>query len=738
MGFTSRLLSTLRLSKEVQEEISTIKPVGVWEEIEKLKKTNEDIMYRFKQISNAVAGRETTTPIPSTPKAFPTAYGAGAELTGGRGGTVYHVTNLSDDGLTGSFRDAVSASNRIIVFDVSGVIEITSYLEIGADNITIAGQTAPQGGITIGGRDITFKNGSNQVIRYVRFRPEFTTAGVVDALNVSNIDGCIFDHCSVSWGGDEAFTLTGTTDNATIQNCIMGESKTAMITGIATSNTTNFSVIGNLYYNISHRFPNMACERLDKINNVVHNWFTRISVIATQPNSNFNEIGNYYQPGVKTDDFDNASTGKYAVNWMDIGSASQRAAMRVYMDDNVITGFAGSSNFADMYRVRFDVTSGSLAPLSQWAPAPAEMEVDTPFDLLGVSPTILTSSQTLASVPVEAGANKYLNDDGTYVVERDSIDTLYTGHVIADTSVTYTFGQEDIVNSAHYIAFQATVTGTPINTRAANYDTSGDGMPDTWKRDKGLNVSADDSLYDWGNGYIGCEEFLNEIDLGTEVPPLDLPSLLVELNPDSIDATAVTEDDAITEWVDVKNGFDATETTTPPQLHIEGVERQVEFVSANLDFLSIPSTNVNFVPQTDEFTIILKNSHSIDAATVSQGLVMKAQLNLSASCQYGIYTVSGTLRANVGGVDIYNNTLDPVAEEILALVVRTSGADFYRNNVKVADNIAIGTATTTNDLIIGSRYTGASWNLNGSLSHVSIYNAELTPTELTNIYNEIN
>ena len=100
--------------------------------------------------------------------AFPGAEGHGRFVTGGRGGTVIHVTNLNDSG-AGSFRNAVSGSGKkIIVFDVGGVIALKSNLNIGA-NTTILGQTAPAPGITLRYYNVN-PNGNNIVIRFIRIR----------------------------------------------------------------------------------------------------------------------------------------------------------------------------------------------------------------------------------------------------------------------------------------------------------------------------------------------------------------------------------------------------------------------------------------------------------------------------------------------------------------------------------------------------------------------------------------
>ena len=155
--------------------------------------------------------------------AFPGAEGHGRYVTGGRGGKVVHVTNLNDSG-TGSFREAVKSGNRIIVFDVAGVIALKSDLKIG-DNITILGQTAPSPGITL--RYYTVQPGSNNIIRFLRIRrgQEKNINDGADATWQRNKTGIIFDHCSFSWSIDEVASFYDN-NNFTMQWCTIAESLT--------------------------------------------------------------------------------------------------------------------------------------------------------------------------------------------------------------------------------------------------------------------------------------------------------------------------------------------------------------------------------------------------------------------------------------------------------------------------------------------------------------------------------
>ena len=155
--------------------------------------------------------------------AFPGAEGHGRYVTGGRGGKVVHVTNLNDSG-TGSFREAVKSGNRIIIFDVAGVIALKSDLKI-ADNITILGQTAPSPGITL--RYFTVQPGSNNIIRFLRIRrgEEKNINDGADATWQRNKTGIIFDHCSFSWSIDEVASFYDN-NNFTMQWCTVAESLT--------------------------------------------------------------------------------------------------------------------------------------------------------------------------------------------------------------------------------------------------------------------------------------------------------------------------------------------------------------------------------------------------------------------------------------------------------------------------------------------------------------------------------
>ncbi|HSC37130.1 MAG TPA: hypothetical protein VLD19_04640, partial [Chitinophagaceae bacterium] len=160
--------------------------------------------------------------------AFPGALGFGANATGGRAGTVYHVTTLADAG-TGSFRDAVSASNRIVVFDVGGYITLLTAVSVNS-NITIAGQTAPGGGIGFLGGEISFAGKTNIICRGIRIRPGSQTASTTDdALSFYRATNVIVDHCSIEFAPWN--NIDGVSDdwqnfpvtNITVQNCLIAD-----------------------------------------------------------------------------------------------------------------------------------------------------------------------------------------------------------------------------------------------------------------------------------------------------------------------------------------------------------------------------------------------------------------------------------------------------------------------------------------------------------------------------------
>ncbi|QWP75284.1 hypothetical protein J5226_16840 [Lysobacter sp. K5869] len=150
------------------------------------------------------------------PVAFPGAQGWAAHTPGGRDGKVLRVTTLAAEG-PGSFAEAVAAKGpRIVVFEVGGAIDLQrKELRIVEPYLTIAGQTAPQPGITFvrGGLVIA---AHDVVVRHIRVRPGSTGlprgAGVdFDAITtVRGAHDVIVDHCSLTWATDENLSASST------------------------------------------------------------------------------------------------------------------------------------------------------------------------------------------------------------------------------------------------------------------------------------------------------------------------------------------------------------------------------------------------------------------------------------------------------------------------------------------------------------------------------------------------
>ncbi|WP_394749475.1 hypothetical protein [Spongiimicrobium salis] len=217
---------------------------------------------------------------------------------------------------------------------------------------------------------------------------------------------------------------------------------------------------------------------------------------------------------------------------------------------------------------------------------------------------------------------------------------------------------------------------------------------------------------------------------------LDLPSLIVKQTPETIDPTAVNEGDVVSVWNDSQSGFNATATTTTRgTLHIENGERQILFDGVD-DFYTYGNVpQLDFTPGTDEFTIVLKIGHAVNT-TKNQQLISKAQLNTTTSGQYSISLVSSIQRYYAGGQQSIESAVFAPGDVII-MIVRTTGMDVYRNDVQIVTNGAVGTVTTSNNVLLGSRFDGTTHNFEGSLSHVAIFNAATTAQEASAIYNEI-
>jgi len=206
---------------------------------------------------------------PAKLPAFPGAEGFGALATGGRGGEIVHVTTTADKG-AGSLREAVSKPNRIVVFDVAGVIKLESNLEL-SDNLTILGQTAPGEGISIYNRTASFSRHKNVIVRYVRFREGIAGDRGKCAINCSTGEQMIFDHCSIQWGRWDCLGCTVKSHDITFQYCAIGEGLDPQRFGALVDSVENITISHCLWISNQSRNPKLK-GTIQYINNVVYNY----------------------------------------------------------------------------------------------------------------------------------------------------------------------------------------------------------------------------------------------------------------------------------------------------------------------------------------------------------------------------------------------------------------------------------------------------------------------------------
>ncbi|MEX2168317.1 MAG: PEP-CTERM sorting domain-containing protein [Pirellulales bacterium] len=459
--------------------------------------------------------------------AFPGAEGEGRFTTGGRGGDVYHVTNLNDLG-AGSLRHGLATAfngPRTIVFDIGGTIALSSDLNVTNGNITIAGETAPGKGIAITNYGLGI-NAPNVIMRHIRVRPGDAKKGSGaehgfngDAISISRSD-VILDHVSASWGIDENLSVAGNgTRRVTIQFSTISEglAQTGLHHGEYNANYSPggpdshsmgslikpgdgngiISMHHNLWSNNGNRNPAIGnysddhTMRVDIRNNVLYNNRSNGYATGESERIELNYVGNYVIAGPNT------SAGNRTVGFR----AEAPNNLRIY---SLINRVDGNRN---------GLLDGVLAPAS----------------LIQGTFTTSGSPFSLAPITTDSAIDAYwkvANSAGAFYWNRDDVDARLVSELLTQR------GQ--IINS------QNDIGGYPLLStvmRPNNWDTDGDGMPDAWERKvDGLNPLLADNNGDLNsNGYTNLEEYLHFRAQGLNVPEpatvhLMLTSLLALLS----------------------------------------------------------------------------------------------------------------------------------------------------------------------------------------------------------------
>lgn len=431
---------------------------------------------------------------------FPDAEGYGAYALGGRGGKVVYVTNLNDSG-TGSFRAAATSGDgpRTIVFNVSGVIALQSRLNID-DNVTVAGQTAPGKGICFRAAPIGI--GNESVFRFIRMR--LGAGATYDGIGMAGANNSIMDHCSISWTIDESFSSRGA-KNITLQRTLVSEALN--VAGhqnypAGTAHGYAGSVggdVASLHHNLlAHnegRNWSMAggldgsgyyAGRLDIFNTVVYNWGGRTTDGGAHE---VNFVNNYYKAG--------AASTKFNMLTADLEGAGL-GTQSYYTKGNILqlaNGSISCDGTNDACGRAYTISGGQVLDWTLWPTSP----------FFASNATIQSARAAYKSVLSDVGCISPVLDDHDKRMINETLNGTYT----YSGSVSGKPGLPD--NESDVGGFES----YPSVTRASNWDSDLDGMPDWWETLKGLNPNSGSGNFTEsnadadGNGYTNLEEYLN-------------------------------------------------------------------------------------------------------------------------------------------------------------------------------------------------------------------------------------
>lgn len=396
--------------------------------------------------------------------AFPKAEGFGRHAQGGRDGILYKVSNLNDSG-PGSLRYGIELREpRIIVFDVSGIIDLKSELKLKRDSITILGQTAPGEGITIRGNKFTIR-ANEVVIRYLKFRLGDLNQLESDALECKDSKNVIIDHVSVSWAVDENASFYRN-ENFTLQWSIISEALNKSVHdkgahgygGIWGGKKVSFH--HNLLANNASRNPRFCGSRpslnnIDSIvdfrNNVIYNWINN-SIYGGEKGS-YNIVNNYYYPGVDTK---KSVRNTIVTPYLEFGD--------FYIDGNIVhqnTPISNDNWNGGVHIDHEDQGNGFPTPLKQ------------PFEIQNNVHT-QSAQDAFKSVIAHSGAS----------YRRDEIDQRVLDELLNPTT------NSKIINS------QVEVGGWIVSKRSEDHakDTYGDAIPDWWEEEMNTNPHQKDAM----------------------------------------------------------------------------------------------------------------------------------------------------------------------------------------------------------------------------------------------------